>query len=165
MISRNTKEELSKIGYRKISLSIQQMFLFSTCILDREQMLAERRTEDISDSLRSLLLVAILTPMMLIPEPVWESTSVETSVAMVAVGALSGVGTELLLRVSDADPQSVSESVSLAVALTSSVIVTGLLWILLPYGLFREVPRLFLGFAWGFSLVPVVQRVWLTVAG
>ncbi len=127
----------------------------------------ESRTDEVSRSVRSLLLVAGLTPLLLVSHPgsFWESTPAEALVVVVAVGVLGGVGAEVLLRDSDVDPQGVSESVALAVALPSSLILTGLLWILLPYGLFQKAPLFSLGFAWGFSLATVARRVWLVVAG
>lgn len=112
-----------------------------------------------SRSLRLFLLAATSTPFLLVLEPVRHVASVRTTAAVVAVGVTAGVGMKLLLGWSDSGQQGVSRLPAVVVTVSSTICVTGLLWILLPEGIFRTVPQFCLAFVWSFSSVSVVQSI------
>lgn len=114
---------------------------------------AEKR----SNSLRAFLLTLVLTPFLLLPEPVRDIVSVEATVAAVTIGLIAGIAMSVALGRFQFESQ--NDVRTTMVALVSIGIVTILLWILLPMELLQIVPHFGLAFTWSFSLVSVTRDV------
>ena len=114
-------------------------------------------TEQRSNSFRAFLFTLVLTPFLLLPEPVREIVSVEATVAAVSVGVLAGIAMSVALGRFQFESQ--NDVRTTMVALVSIGIVTILLWILLPMELLQIVPHFGLAFTWSFSFVSVTRDV------
>lgn len=119
-------------------------------------------TEQRSNSLRAFLFTLVLTPFLLLPEPVREIVSVEATVAAVSVGVLAGIAMSVVLGRYQFDSQ--NDVRTTIVALVSTGVATIVLWLLLPTALFQTVPHFGLAFTWSFSLVSVTRDVILPKA-
>ena len=114
---------------------------------------AEKR----SNSLRAFLLTLVLTPFLLLPEPVRDIVSVEATVAVVTIGLIAGIAMSVALdRYQFESRNDVRTTIE---ALVSTAVATIFLWILLPTALFQIVPHFGLAFTWSFSLLSVTRDV------
>lgn len=120
---------------------------------------AERR----SRSLRALGIALVLTPLLVIAEPIRTIVSVEATAIAAGIGVVAGVA--LLLTLDHLEVRSRNDVRTAVVALVASVGVTGTLRLVLPRELFQTAPQFALAVLWSFALASVTRDVlWPTVA-
>lgn len=121
--------------------------------LDSSSSNADRR----SRSLRALLLASVMTPLLVLPEPVRTIVSVEATVLAIASGVIAGA--VLGVAAGRIELGTGNDARTTLVALASSVSLTVALWILLPADLFQTAPQFGLAVLWSFAIVSVGRDV------
>jgi phage shock protein PspC (stress-responsive transcriptional regulator) len=108
-------------------------------------------------SLRSLLLTFVMTPLLLIPEPIRNIVSMDATIAAVTIGVIAGVVVSfaldrLQIRVQNDVRTTIAAFVSTGVAMI-------LCWIVIPTELLQTVPHFSLAFIWSFSIISVARDI------